>query len=224
MNGYLTSRGCYLYGAGGHSGVVEDALRANGYEIVGWFDDSPEKTNRSKPGIHLNESRTLVCVDAPVIIAIGRNDHRAYLSQRIDAVFMSITHPSAVVAPTVVVGDGTVILHGSVIQTKAKIGNFAIVNTGARIGHDAVVEDYVHISPGVILCGSVRVRQGAHVGAGAVVIPGITIGRWCSVGAGSVVIRDVPDYCTVVGNPARTVKYRTSRSDMGSSHHVGDEE
>lgn len=213
MNGYLNSRCCYLYGAGGHSSVVEDALRANGYEIAGWFDDSPDKGDATRPGLRLTNTSGLCCADAPIIIAIGRNDHREYLSHRIEATFLSVTHPSAVVAPTVVVGDGTVILHGSIIQAKAQIGSFVIINTGSRIGHDAIIEDYVHISPGVILCGSVRVGEGSHVGAGAVAIPGIKIGRWCSVGAGAVVIRDVPDYCTLVGNPARIVRYRTSRTD-----------
>lgn len=219
MNEDAKSRCCYLYGAGGHSSVVEDALRAHGYEIAGWFDDNPQKTDASKPGIRLNEEGELHGIDAPMIIAIGRNDHRAYLSKRIDALFISIIHPSAVVAPTVVVGQGTVILHGSIVQTKAAIGNFVIINTGARVGHDAMLEDYVHISPGVTLCGGVQVSEGSHIGAGAVVIPGVKIGRWCSVGAGAVVIHDVPDYCTLVGNPGRVVKFRTSRSEMGPSYH-----
>ncbi|MEM7760366.1 MAG: hypothetical protein AAF298_19885 [Cyanobacteria bacterium P01_A01_bin.40] len=44
--------------------------------------------------------------------------------------------------------------------------------------------------------------------SGAVVISSIRIGKWCTIGAGTVVIRDIPDYATAVGNPARVIKMR----------------
>lgn len=43
------------------------------------------------------------------------------------------------------------------------------------------------------------------VGANATIIGGITIGDNVTVGAGAVVVKDVPDNCTVVGNPAHRV-------------------
>jgi acetyltransferase EpsM len=52
------------------------------------------------------------------------------------------------------------------------------------------------------------VGEGTHIGAGAVVIPKVRIGRWCRVGAGAVVVRDLPDHCTAVGNPARVLTDR----------------
>jgi len=39
-----------------------------------------------------------------------------------------------------------------------------------------------------------------------VVCPGVTIGRGVVVGAGSVVVKDVGDFCVVVGNPGRVVR------------------
>jgi len=41
---------------------------------------------------------------------------------------------------------------------------------------------------------------------GLIVMAGITIGENSIVSPGSVVTQDVPDYCVVVGNPARVVK------------------
>lgn len=34
----------------------------------------------------------------------------------------------------------------------------------------------------------------------------VKIGKWCMVGAGAVVLKDLPDYVTAVGNPARIIK------------------
>jgi serine acetyltransferase len=38
----------------------------------------------------------------------------------------------------------------------------------------------------------------------------ISIGNNVKIGAGSVVVKDIPDNCVVVGNPAKIVKQLTS--------------
>ncbi len=101
------------------------------------------------------------------------------------------------------------IMHGAVIQVDTKIGNHVLINTRASIDHDCVIDSYVHLAPGVVLCGRVTVGEGAFIGAGSVILPGIIVGKWAQVGAGSVVIQNVPDGATVVGNPARVIKYST---------------
>lgn len=52
----------------------------------------------------------------------------------------------------------------------------------------------------------VTIKNGAVISVGCIIIAGVTIGENSIVGAGSVVAQDVPDYCVVVGNPARVVK------------------
>jgi len=52
----------------------------------------------------------------------------------------------------------------------------------------------------------VVIKKGAVISVGCIIIAGVTIGENSIVGAGSVVTQDVPDYCIVVGNPARVVK------------------
>ncbi|KAJ3049536.1 hypothetical protein HK097_009469 [Rhizophlyctis rosea] len=52
----------------------------------------------------------------------------------------------------------------------------------------------------------ITIGKGSWIGGNVVILPGITIGEGVTVGAGSVVTKDVPDYCVVVGNPARIVK------------------
>lgn len=52
----------------------------------------------------------------------------------------------------------------------------------------------------------ITVGAGSWIGAHAIVLPGIKIGQNVVVAAGAVVTTDVPDYCVVVGNPARIVR------------------
>ena len=82
-----------------------------------------------------------------------------------------------------------------------------IINTAAIIEHDCNLEDFVHVSPSATLSGNVSVGTGTLIGTGAIVIPNIKIGNWCTIGAGAVIIDDVPDGATVIGNPAKIIKY-----------------
>ncbi len=52
----------------------------------------------------------------------------------------------------------------------------------------------------------VTIKSGAVLTPGTIVMAGITIGKNSIVSPGSVVTQNVPDYCVVVGNPARVVK------------------
>lgn len=45
------------------------------------------------------------------------------------------------------------------------------------------------------------------LGANVTIIGSVKIGNNVTIGAGSVVVKDIPDNCTVVGNPARIINY-----------------
>ena len=59
-----------------------------------------------------------------------------------------------------------------------------------------------------IITKPVRICEGAFIGINVTVLPGVTIGKHAIVGANSVVTKDVPDYSTVIGAPARIIKTR----------------
>jgi acetyltransferase-like isoleucine patch superfamily enzyme len=94
-----------------------------------------------------------------------------------------------------------------VVNAGVMTGMNGIVNSGAIIEHDCILGNHVHIAPRATLGGNVLVGDFAHVGLGAAVLPSATVGAGCVVGAGAVVLRDVPTNSTVVGVPARVLKY-----------------
>lgn len=207
----LANKYMYLYGAGGHSKVITDILNSLGTEVIGMFDDSPPtarfKIMEIRDGIRLLGEGFPV-LDAPLIISVGNNSRRAELAALIVANYGTAIHGTAIVSSKSTIGAGTVVLQGAIIQAGATIGKHVLINTAASIDHDNVIGDYAHISPHATLCGHVQVGEGTHIGAGAIVIPSIRIGRWCTIGAGAVVIKDIPDFATAVGNPARVIKFR----------------
>ncbi|HEY6798035.1 MAG TPA: acetyltransferase [Kineosporiaceae bacterium] len=220
---------CDVYGAGGHAQVVCDVLRAMGWSVRHIINDYPGNHHPASrnvvPGIRLLGVGRYPTVDAPVVMAVGRNGERAELVKMLEelpvpARFEQAVHPSALIAPTAVLGEGSVVLHGAIVQPNAIIGRHVLVNTAASVDHDCVVGDFVHVSPHVTLCGHVQVGEGTHIGAGAVVIPKVRIGRWCRVGAGAVVLSDLPDHVTAVGNPARVLADRVGEPLPGAGTDV----
>ena len=200
-----------LYGASGHCKVVIESLKSNGLtpEII--FDDF--KIEKNFCGIPLKKPERKFVSDKKIIITIGDNPSRKLVHNKLVMYdkfeYYTLSHPSAVISPSSEIMPGTVLMPGAVVNAECKIGLHCILNTNSSVDHESILGDFVHVSPNAVLCGLVTVGEGTHIGAGAVLLPGINVGRWCKIGAGTVVIRDVPDFCTVVGNPGRIIKQST---------------
>ena len=194
----------YLYGASGHAKVIIDILENSGIEVSGLFDDNPAITEIYGQEVYGQYGGQLL--DTPLIISIGDNKIRSEISKNIKGKFGNAVHSSAIISPSAIIEEGSVIMQGAIIQADSYIGKHAIINTNASVDHDCVLKDYVHVSPGAILCGNVYIGEGTHIGAGAVILPGVKLGSWCRIGAGSVVINEIPDGATAVGNPSRVIK------------------
>lgn len=52
----------------------------------------------------------------------------------------------------------------------------------------------------------VTIGDNVWIGGSVTICPGVTIGNNVTIGAGSVVVKDIPDNCVAVGNPARAIK------------------
>lgn len=193
-----------IYGAGGHAKVVRSILSACGEEVKGIFDDRWHSIKLQGCQV-VREYSAMVLPEEELIITIGSNHDRRRVAEKLHHAFGTAIHPTAILDPTVCIGQGVVIVHRAIVQADCRIGNHVIVNTAAIADHECVLGDFVHVGPGATLCGGVRVGECTLVGAGSVILPGVSIGRECNIGAGSIVLRDVPDKTTVVGNPARII-------------------
>jgi sugar O-acyltransferase (sialic acid O-acetyltransferase NeuD family) len=117
----------------------------------------------------------------------------------------NLIHPS-VDLRFVKLGEGNYIQVNVVIQAGSTLGNNSSIHVSSLIGHETKIGDNCFVAHGVNISGCCDIGSGSFVGAGATVYPRIKIGKWCSIGAGSVVNRDIPDFSTAVGNPARIIK------------------
>ena len=140
-------QGCALIGAGGHARVVAATLTRLGLPLEAVFDADPVLVGALLGGIKIeaDTGRT----DVPLHIAIGSNGARRRIAAaRQGAVWLSLIHPDARLAPGVEIGEGALIGMGALVQTGARIGRHAIINTGAVVEHDNRIGDFAHVEIG----------------------------------------------------------------------------
>lgn len=206
-----------LIGGGGHCKVILDSLLLdNPYDEVGVID--------------IAENVGKYILDIPILGSdddleeLYRNGyHYAFLSlgsignpelriklystlERIGFTMPCIIDPTAIVSKYSELDHGIYIGKQAVVNPGVVLGKGVIINTSSIIEHDCIIEEFVHISPGSILCGGVSVGKNTHIGAGSMIKQQVKVGSNCVIGIGSVVLQNIKDAVMAYGNPCREVK------------------
>ena len=198
----------FLFGSGGHSKVLIDIAQASQTEIAALFDDNSKLWGTDFHSLPVLGGKDKIDLNSQIFISIGANHIRRKIALHFQGQghsFFSLLHPSAQISPSADIAEGTCVMPGAIINADVRIGAHCIINTAATVDHDCVIEDFVHIAPGVNLCGNISIGEGSIIGVGASIIPGIKIGKNCTICAGAVVLRNVPDGSKVIGNPGRII-------------------
>ncbi len=212
-----------ILGAGGHGHVVADILVQAGaagasVQVLGFLDDDPQiqgAATLSVPILGTLSALGTIPHDS-VILAIGDNRRRqqlfAQLSTRGEQ-FVIARHPTAVIAPDVEIGPGTMICAGVIVNPGSIIGANVILNTGCTVDHHNRIGNHVHIAPGSHLGGAVEIGEGTLIGIGAIVLPQRQIGSWTILGAGALSNRDLGDHVVAVGMPAHIIRSQPTQEE-----------
>lgn len=200
-----------ILGASGHGKVVAEIALECGWNEIVFFDDA--WPNLSRNGCFDVVGNTAALVEQirdfdGIHVAIGNNRVRLekfeFFRSR-GATLPPLVHPRSVISKFSSLGDGTVVMAGSVVNADTTISSACILNTGSTVDHDCSIGEGVHVSPGVNVAGGVNIGRLSWVGIGTAVIQCISIGSDVLVGAGSVVLSDVPDGIRVAGVPAKPI-------------------
>ena len=211
-----------IIGAGGHGKEVcaylDDWVRQGAkVQLVGFIDEEKPKGPFGGSTIlgDLSDLKTMLRIPETVfhyMTAVGDNEGRKRLVERIEAIraenlhAWTFCHPSAYVGQEIQIGEGTCLAPGSLVTASVSLGKHCIVNVKASLSHDCVIGDFANINPGAVICGNVQIGEGCFIGAGAKVIEKVSIGEWAVIGAGAVVTENIPPHVTAVGIPARVIK------------------
>ena len=194
-----------IIGASGHGKVVADIAKLCGYENISFLDDNDSIDKCDGYNI-VGKTSDYAQFDCDFFVAIGNQKIRSKIHNQLkndNKNIVTLIHPSAVVSQNVKIGTGSVVMAGAVINTCASIGEGCIINTCASVDHDNVIGDFVHISVGSHLAGTVTVGDNSWIGIGAVVSNNIDICSNCFIGAGAVVVKNIEEEGTYIGVPAK---------------------
>lgn len=212
-----------VFGSGGHAKVLLDTIeKINDYHILGVID-SFKDVNTTVYGYKiLGDETILLSLNSEIyggIVAIGDNWVRSQVVEKVKKLipnfkFVSICDPSAVISKSVVIGDGTVVMAGVVVNCDSQIGEHCIINTNSTVTHDCILGDYVSCGPGSLIGGNVKIGDYSAVALGANVIQSINIGEHTVIGAGSTVVKDIESNVVAYGSPAKKIRVR----DIGEKY------
>ena len=193
-----------IIGCGGHAKVIIDIINEinnvnlNSYKIIGIFDDNKNGYLYNIPILDKIINLKNYNIDS-FIISIGNDKIREKIFN--DFSFLkweTLIHPFTCISKNIIIGEGTVICAGCIIQTEVKIGTHCIINTGSTIDHESIIGNFSSICPKATICGNVLIGSCTMIGANSTIIQNISIGNNCIIGAGSVVIRNIKNNCKVV--------------------------
>ena len=106
--------------------------------------------------------------------------------------------------PAVKIGKNFFIDHGLgvVCGETAEIGNNVTIYHGVTLGGISPAEnsqEQINVKRHPTVSDDVIIGSGAHI------LGPITIGKGARIGANTVILKDVPEYATMVGNPAKNI-------------------
>lgn len=190
-----------LIGAGGHSHSCIDVIEAtkkyrivglvgkedeignkvNGYEVIG-SDIQLQELSNEYQNAHISIGQ----------IGDFRTRSKAFKNaESLGFELPSIISPKAYVSTNSVIGKGSIVMHGVVINSGVTIGRNCIMNTNALIEHDVEIGNNCHISTGVIINGDVIIGEETFVGSGSVIKQSLTISNQVFIGMHERVISNI---------------------------------
>ena len=70
-------------------------------------------------------------------------------------------------------------------------------------GHDVIIEDKCIVANSTNFAGHVKIGSGSIIGGGTNISQYVTLGRGAYIGGASAIDKDIPMFCTAVGNRVR---------------------
>ena len=193
-------KSCLIIGGGGHASVLVDSINKNNINIIGYV--AKKKSNNILSDFDYLGDESIIYDFKPteILLVNGIGSLPDYNNRWIVAKkfknlnykFLTVIHPSAIIANKVIISDGAQIMANVVLQTGVSIGEDSIINTSSSIDHDSKISRNCHIGPGSVLSGGVNIEENVHIGTGSTIIQNISIENNSIISAGSTIYKNLP--------------------------------
>jgi len=184
-----------IIGDGGHANSVLDVLLSNKKFKFSGFVGKTKKNKKAKW-----EDKDIKKIFKKVkyaVIGIGQiksSSLRISIFKKLKKIgfkFPFLISPNSYVSKSAVIREGTVVMHGAIINAKTLIGKNCIINSKALIEHDVVIGDNCHISTNSTVNGNSRIGDNSFLGSSATVVNNIKISKSKFIKAGTLVKKNL---------------------------------
>lgn len=216
------SKKVLILGGEGNGGVIANAMkdaenRGNKeWEIVGYLNDGyPVGTiidSFPVVGSIKGDLSKYVAEGYYFIIAIMKLDG---VEERIKLIrdlaipeeqLATFVHPTAYVAPNVVLEPGCVVMPLVCISSNTVLKKGCIVMVAATIGHDNVIGEYTHVAAQACVGAFLKIGVGVHIGLNSTIRENIIIGDYSTLGMGAVLTKNIGPKEIWAGLPAKFLR------------------
>ncbi len=171
------------------------------YLILGFLDDDVQKQGTEVEGYRvlgtIDQLETLYQKNSfCAVIAMQDGTARRRIDQEHQNFhnWESIIHPTAVVAPRVYLGHGSILFPQVTVSIGSKLGNHGLYYINSTICNDCIFGNYVSVMSGVSVSEHVAIGDESCLAAGCTVYPHKVLGRNVRVAAGASASRDCNDH------------------------------
>lgn len=159
--------------------LIEDINKVKPtYVILGFLDDDIGKINKEFFGYKVlgtTASLEELNLKFPLSAVIAIRDgvaRKVIVDAHPDfAHWETILHPTAVIAPESVLGEGTIMFPHVTVSVDTRIGRFGILYINATVCNDCVVGDFTSIMTGAVVSEHVTLESGTILNTGAYISP-----------------------------------------------------
>lgn len=190
-----------LIGDGGHSISCADVIEAEGnFKIVGLVSGINKKSkNKSKFKIigtdaDLEQLRKKFDYAFISLGHLRNNKTRLAILEKLKSLKFNlplIKSPHSYVSKNSSIGEGSIIMHGCIINSGVNIGKNCIINSMSLLEHGVSIGDNCHISTGVKINGDVVVESNCFIGSNTVIKQNISIRKNTFIKMSSSIKNDV---------------------------------
>lgn len=194
----------FIYGGGGFSRIIIDLLKQTCiYRAKGIVDMKYPELGEVAGMDVIGDDRMLdVLISQGINKTVNAVDfpYRSQVYEKLKEKgfeLLNLVHRTAIIEPTVTMGEGNLIFAGAMVGSEAVIGNDCVINAGAIVNHECVISDNCHIASGAVLAGCVTVGENTLIGQGCTVYQRVTIGKNVVIQNGCHIFKNVPDGAVV---------------------------
>ena len=217
----MVKKNIVIFGSGAFSKVVfSEIIKIKKYNFLGFVDDFSQKgkkiiTYKKKSYFNLGKSRDIIKNNGAGklygIIGVGFNCIRKKIVNevlKLNKTFKweTIISKDCILNGNIVIGEGSLILSGVVINNQTTIGKHCIINTSSSIDHDNYLMDFSSCGPGVVTGGNVTLGENSYLGIGSIVKHGVKIGKNTVIGGNSFVNKKCSDNFLYFGVPVKQIR------------------